>query len=63
MEGVVPAISGIERVGGQKWGYLFVESTEDLKKCKSILRRSYDLIIDTISNNEPTGYWAPLDSG
>lgn len=62
MEGVDPATTGIERVGGQKWGYLSLKSEEDLDKYKSILRRSYDLILDTISCNEPTGYWASLES-
>jgi len=62
MDGVETAESGSVKVGGLKWGYLSIESHEDIEKHKSNLTRSFELIIDAISKNEPTGYYAPLES-
>lgn len=58
MEGVETAERGTEKIGGQKWGYLPLESREDIEKHKSNLKKSYDFIMDAVANNEPTGYYA-----
>jgi len=58
MEGVETAERGAEKIGGQKWGYLPLESREDIEKHKSNLRKSYDFIMDAVASNEPTGYYA-----
>lgn len=60
-DGVESAESGTEKIGGQKWGYLSMESNEDIDKFKIILKRSYDLIKDAIVCNEPTGYYAMIE--
>ncbi|MHA1275011.1 MAG: hypothetical protein ACTSQS_16505 [Promethearchaeota archaeon] len=61
LEGVEPAMSGTERIGGQKWGYIQITSPEDLETCKSVLKRSFELIKEAIANNEQTGYWALIE--
>lgn len=58
MEGVKTAERGIKKIGGQKWGYLSLKSIKDLEKHKTNLRKSYELIIETIKNNESTGYYS-----
>ena len=58
IENVELAESG---AGGQKWGYLLINNNDELERYKPILNRSYDLIIDAISCNEPTGYYAKID--
>jgi len=58
MEDVETAERGVEKIGGQKCGYLSLESHEDIEKHKSNLRKSYEFIIDAVASNEQTGYYA-----
>lgn len=62
LEGVESAESGIEKIGGQKWGYISAESIEDIEKYNVILKKSFNLIKEAIACNEPTGYYATIES-
>lgn len=57
---VEPASKG-DKKGGQKWGYLNIESIEDLNNKREILQTSYELILEAVSNREQTGYYATID--
>lgn len=47
--------------GGDKWGGIRVKSEVDLDKILPVVKKSYQLIKETIKNNEPTGWYAKLE--
>ncbi|MFC2164010.1 hypothetical protein ACFLT2_03310 [Acidobacteriota bacterium] len=47
--------------GGDKWGRIYIRDNRDLNDVLLIVKRSYELIIEAIKNNEPTGWYAELE--
>jgi hypothetical protein len=51
---------GYEKAGA-KWGRIDLKDEKDLKGVLSVVKRSYELVRGAIKDNEPTGWYAPLE--
>jgi predicted transport protein len=56
----VKSLATASGTGGAKWGQIQVREEAQLKTALPLLRQSHQLIRDAIKNNEPTGWYAPL---
>ena len=49
--------------GGAKWGRIYVRDTQSLDDVLQVIKKSYELINESIKNNESTGWYAELEDG
>ena len=47
--------------GGTKWGRIYLRNEKEAEKTLSAVKKSYELIKETIKANEPTGWYAELE--
>ena len=47
--------------GGAKWGRIYFRDEKNLERVLLAIKKSYELIRETVKNNEPTGWYAELE--
>lgn len=47
--------------GGSKWGKILIKNIDELEKTFLVVKRSHELIVDAIKNNEKTSWYSEIE--